>query len=117
MQGLTRRLDVKDVFYDVHSGKPFGDIKKSFKTALKHAKITDFHFHDLRHTFASQMIMAGVDITTVSRLLGHKSLKITLKYSHMSPEHNAAAVRKMDTFFSENEGSIRTKLAQSGDTV
>src|SRR5208283_3932254 len=108
LQGLTRRLDIPYVFYDQSNGKPFGDIKKSFKTALKNAKIYDFHFHDLRHTFSSQMIMAGVDITTVSRLQGHKSLKMTLRYSHLSPAHNVEAVRKMDAFFAEK----KAKLAQ-----
>lgn len=75
--------------------------------------IEDFHFHDLRHTFASQMIMAGVDITTVSRLLGHKSLKMTLRYSHLSPAHNVEALKKMDAFFGVETNEISTNLAQS----
>jgi len=108
LQGITHRLDVRHVFYDKSNGKPYGDIKKAWKTACKNAKIVDFHFHDLRHTFASQMIMAGVDITTVSRLLGHKSLKMTLRYSHLSPAHNIEAVKKMDAFFAGKEAKIIT---------
>jgi integrase len=53
------------VFHDHATGKPFQDVKRSFKTALKHAGIRDFHFHDLRHTFASHLVMAAIDLTTV----------------------------------------------------
>jgi integrase len=80
LQAITRRLDVPYVFYDNASGKPYQNVKRSFNTALRRAKIQDFHFHDLRHTFASHLVMAGVDLTTVSRLLGHKSLTMTLRY-------------------------------------
>ncbi len=84
-------------------GAPYGDIKKSFFTALKKAGIIDFHFHDLRHTFASQLVMSGVDLNTVRELLGHKSLEMTLRYSHLSPDHKKRAVdilgQRMDTFW------------------
>lgn len=76
----------------------YGDIKKGFSSALKRAGITNFRFHDLRHTFASCMVMSGVDITTVSRLLGHKTLQMTLRYSHLSPAHQQNAVNRLDTF-------------------
>jgi site-specific recombinase XerD len=89
------------VFFDSASGKPYGDIKRSFKTALKRAGIKDFHFHDLRHTFASHLVMAGVDITTVSRLLGHKSLTMTLRYSHLAPSHMTNAVSVLDSALNE----------------
>ena len=72
--------------------------------------INDFHFHDLRHTFASHLVMAGVDITTVSRLLGHKSLTMTLRYSHLAPSHMQKAVDILDSALSEK--TISTKLAQ-----
>ncbi|MBA3071035.1 MAG: site-specific integrase, partial [Nitrospirae bacterium] len=97
LQGITRRLDIPYVFYDSITGKHYKDVKRSFKTALRRAGIKDFHFHDLRHTFASHLVMAGVDITTVSRLLGHKSLTMTLRYSHLAPSHMAKALDILDS--------------------
>lgn len=64
---------------------------------MRKAKITDFRFHDLRHTFASHLVMAGVDLTMVSRLLGHKDIKMTLRYAHLAPEHMVKAVDILDT--------------------
>ena len=74
------------------AGEPYGDIKKSFLTAVENSGIINFHFHDLRHTFASHLVMAGVDLNTVRELLGHKSLAMTLRYSHLSPDHKKRAV-------------------------
>jgi integrase len=65
--------------------------------------IKDFHFHDLRHTFASHLVMAGVDITTVSRLLGHKSLTMTLRYAHLAPSHMVKAADILDSTLNGNE--------------
>ena len=117
MQGsITRRLDVSYIFYDNSTGKPLKDFRKRFDAALRRAKITDFHFHDLRHTFASHLVMAGVDITTVSKLLGHKSLTMTLRYSHLAPAHLAEGVKKLDFLFEKqpNYHGYSTNIAQSG---
>ncbi|MBM4135829.1 MAG: hypothetical protein FJ241_03255 [Nitrospira sp.] len=77
--------------------------------------IQDFHFQDIRHTFASHLVMAGVDITTVSRLLGHKSLTMTLRYSHLAPSHMVKAVDILDNVLNEKTiSTISTKLAQFG---
>ena len=84
-------------------GAPILDIKKSFSTALKNSGINDFHFHDLRHTAGSHLVMAGVDLNTVRQILGHKSLQMTLRYAHRSPGHVKKAVdalsEKLDTIW------------------
>ena len=92
------------IFND-NNGNNYGDIKKSFLTAVKKSDIIDFHFHDLRHTFASQLVMAGVDLNTVRELLGHKSIEMTLRYSHLSPDHKKRAVDVLG-------GRISTNIAQ-----
>lgn len=80
------------VFVNPETGTRYKDVKKSFATACQKASIMDFHFHDLRHTFASHLVMAGVDLTTVSRLMGHKTLAMTLRYAHLAPDHLKRAV-------------------------
>jgi len=95
LTSLPRQDDIPWVFFDKHTKKHIGDVKRSFATACKNAGIKDFHFHDLRHTFASHLVMAGVDITTVSRLLGHTTLKMTLRYAHLAPGHLSAAIEAL----------------------
>ncbi len=74
------------------NGERYGNVRKAFEGARKRAGIVDFRFHDLRHTFASHLVMAGVDLKTVQELLGHKSFEMTLRYAHLSPEHKKAAL-------------------------
>ncbi|MFZ6007201.1 MAG: tyrosine-type recombinase/integrase [Nitrospirota bacterium] len=113
LQALQRRLDVPYVFYDPTTGKPIHDFRKRFASALRRAKITDFRFHDLRHTFASQLVMSGVDITTVSKLLGHKSLTMTLRYAHLAPSHLTEGVKKLDVVLSSKKTPSLTEKGQN----
>jgi integrase len=76
-------------------GAQLVDVKTAWAAVMKKAQITGFRFHDLRHTFASRLVMAGVDLNTVRELLGHADLKMTLRYAHLAPEHTAAAVAKL----------------------
>jgi len=87
----VRKNPQSEYIFPHHGDKP-SDFRKSFFTALKKSGIVDFRFHDLRHTFASQLVMSGVDLNTVRELLGHKSLEMTLRYSHLSPDHKKRAV-------------------------
>jgi integrase len=69
--------------------------------ACKAAGIEDFSAHDLRHTFASQLRMAGADLHTVGQLLGHKDLRMTARYSHLNPEYLGKAAGKLDEVFTD----------------
>ncbi len=101
LDSLMRRLDVPYVFYDPDTGSPYCDVRRSFHTALRRFKIRDFRFHDLRHTFASHLVIAGVDLTTVKELLGHKTFTMTLRYSHLAPSHKVKALDMLDNTINE----------------
>jgi integrase len=68
------------------------NISSSWTTLITDAKIKNFRFHDLRHSFASKLVMKGVPLNTVRELLGHADLKTTLRYAHLAPDHKADAV-------------------------
>ncbi|WP_192483633.1 MULTISPECIES: tyrosine-type recombinase/integrase [Cysteiniphilum] len=68
------------------------NIKRSWATLTKNAEVENFRFHDLRHNFASQLIMKGQSLETVRELLGHSDFKMTLRYAHLAPEHKQKAV-------------------------
>lgn len=76
-------------------GKRLDNVKRSWKKTLEDANITSFRWHDLRHTFASNLVMSGVDLNTVRELLGHADYNMTLRYAHLASEHKASAVEKL----------------------
>lgn len=73
-------------------GKPMTDVKTAWLELLKNAGIVGFRWHDMRHDFASRLVMAGVPLNTVRDLLGHTDIKMTLRYAHLAPDSKAAAV-------------------------
>ncbi len=101
--GQKEKELVPHVFHDPKTLKPYIDLKRSFASALKTAKIRDFYFHDLRHTFASQLVMAGVDLVAVKELLGHKDIKMTLRYAHLAPAHKRKAVNVLDSLLNPSQ--------------
>ena len=79
-------------------GALFSPFKVSiaFRRACKRSGIDNLRFHDLRHDFASNLVQAGIDIYTVKELLGHKDLKMTVRYCHLAPENLRDAVKVLD---------------------
>lgn len=78
------------------TGEVMHDVNTSWGNLKKRAGITNFRWHDLRHSFASKLVMAGIDLNTVRELMGHSDIKQTLRYAHLAPEHKAAAVAFLD---------------------
>jgi integrase len=77
-----------------------GEPYRSCRTAVEKAKIKDFRFHDLRYTFVSRLVMAKVDIRTVQELMGHKTIAMTLRYSHLLPDHQRKTMEAVESWFS-----------------
>jgi len=71
-------------------------IYKQWRKAHKLSGIKHCRFYDLRHTFASNLVMNGVDLVTVSQLMGHKDLSMTKRYSHPTPEHKKKAIESLN---------------------
>jgi integrase len=65
------------------------------KMRLLPLRIPNYTWHTNRHTFASRLVMAGVDLCTVQELLGHKSITTTMRYAHLAPIHQLAAVQRL----------------------
>jgi site-specific recombinase XerD len=75
--------------------KPMSDPREWFSAACEEANIQGVTWHTLRHTFASRLVMAGVDLKTVQELMGHKTIAMTARYAHLSPEHKLSALERL----------------------
>jgi len=97
LETLTKWQSQRDKRYQLvfpsESGVKLDNIKKSWTTLLKRAEITNFRWHDMRHDFASKLVMNGVPLNTVRELCGHADLNTTLRYAHLAPDHKADAVK------------------------
>jgi hypothetical protein len=82
-----------DYVFAHQNGVPKKTPREWFRKCLDEAKISNFTWHCLRHTFASRLVMAGVDLRTVQQLMGHKTIQMTIRYSHLAPEHQLSAVQ------------------------
>ncbi len=101
-------------------GGRYHSVRTAFETALRRADIKDFTFHDLRRTFASRLVMAGVDLTTVKELLGHKDIKMTLRYAHLSQDHKRQAVNRLAEIsqrYSQHPKSAKIAQAENPSTI
>ena len=78
-------------------GGPYRNIEAAFKASMKRAGIDRrITFHDLRRTFASHLVMKGVDLSTVVKLGGWKTLQMVTRYAHLAPDHLQSAVDVLD---------------------
>ncbi len=102
-QSLRQGSELRGVPFLNAKGTPMNTHRDWFDPAVGEAKVSDYTWHKNRHTFASRLAMAGVDIRTIAQLLGHGTLQMSMRYAHLSPDHNQAAVDRLVVF-----GSKRT---------
>jgi len=74
------------------NGERLDNVKNSWTSILEAAAIPSFRWHDMRHDFASKLVMKGVPLNTVRELCGHADLNTTLRYAHLAPDHKADAI-------------------------
>ena len=88
-----------DLVFSSPAGGRIVDVRTGFQNACKRAELTDLHFHDLRHTFASQFVMAGGDLYILKEILGHKSPAMAARYAHVSPTYLIKSIDRMNTLW------------------
>ena len=91
----NRNKNSELVFPAKNLKKPI-DVRTPFETALKRAEIKDFTWHDLRHSAASYLAMNGASSSEIAAVLGHKTLSMVKRYSHLSDSHTASVIEKMN---------------------
>jgi integrase len=84
------------VFPSPQTKKKLNNCNSAWENLLHDANIQNFRWHDMRHEFASQLVMKGVDLNTVRELMGHADLKMTLRYAHLAPQVTQRAVETLD---------------------
>jgi integrase len=117
-RGLRRNNQLKSpyVFCD-SNGRRFHEVKRSFTSACRRAGIEAFRFHDLRHTFASQLVMKGVSLKAVQELLGHADIKMTMRYSHLSQAHLKDAVAVLNKIGNGHQMDTKTPKRKEVDNL
>lgn len=116
LKGIKRESEF--VFYNLDTKKRIKNVKSSFKTACRKIGVPNLRFHDLRHTAATYMVTGGVDLVTVSEILGHSDIKMTVRYTHPTPENRRKAVGVLAAIFDkkdENQDESDPNMAQFGE--
>lgn len=91
-----RRIDTNLLFPSKGNPQKPMDIRTPWETALKKVNITDFRFHDLRHSCASYLAMNGATLAEIAEVLGHKTLQMVKRYAHLSEAHTSRVVERMN---------------------
>jgi site-specific recombinase XerD len=84
------------IFPSPKTGERLHNARRSWEAILREADIQKFRWHDMRHDFASQLVMRGVDLTVVCELMNHSNLKLTMRYAHLAPKQKLDAVQALN---------------------
>jgi integrase len=98
-QAVKMKASTEGPVFRTSQGGPYRNFRTAFERAVQQAGLEDFTFHDLWHTFASRLVMAGVDLTTVKEVLGHKGI------CHDAPLH--APIDRSQAACSQCAGAVR----------
>ena len=111
---LWRLSKVRHIHHDIvftYNGNPLKDIKSAFKRACKRAGIEDFRFHDLRHTFNTNMRKAGVDRSVIMKITGHKTLSMFERYNTIDGDDAREAIKRLGDFLTKPfNGEVSTSM-------
>ena len=91
------------------------DIRKHWYDAVEAAGIEDFRFHDLRHSAASYLAMNGATLAEIAEVLGHKTLQMVKRYAHLSDQHTAAVVERMNKAIFNDPANDNDEIIQETD--
>lgn len=96
----TKLMTIKsdNVFCRI-DGTPLKSFSRAWKACLDFAAIKDFHFHDLRHTFCSNLIMAGGGLKDAKEMIGHSDISMTDRYSHLTNDHKLSMQRHLAKYY------------------
>jgi integrase len=110
-EGLAKKNGKVGYVFLNTEGNRLQNARDWFEPVLEISKLKDYTWHCNRHTFASRLVMAGVDIRTVADLMGHATTQMTMPYAHLAPEHNQSAVDKLVAVSSEQTATAQTSTA------
>jgi integrase len=101
LNSIPRHAESECVFQKPDGGRYQNIDFDQFKEFLKKAGIDEgFHFHGLRYTAASHVVMSGVDLATAKEILGHRDISMTMRYAHLAPDHKRKALETLGAIFS-----------------
>lgn len=104
-----RRTDDESLLFPPLRGEGLASIRKAWNTTLVKAEIPNFKFHDLRHSAASTLLMSGASLGEIADVLGHRTLAMVKRYSHIADEHRAKVLERMSRHMFGGAGDVSKK--------